>query len=85
MKDAIAIAIAKAKSKTKKNIYNDFGTPEKSSTETGSQITRTWFGVLLMTGALVGFGAIICFVVGLINSGGLLQFLNKWLSAMTGN
>lgn len=83
MKDAIAIAIAKVKSKTQRKTYNDFSTPENSA-ESELDIIRAWMGVLLMIGAIVGFGAIVCFVVGLINSGGPLQFFSRWVSAMTG-
>ncbi len=79
MKNAIAIAIAKVRKKT--GIYQ----PEpRQSLEIDEEISRTGLGILLIAGAVVGMGGFICLIGGIIHSGGVVEFLRGWFSALGG-
>ncbi len=79
MKNAIAIAIAKARQRS--------GTiqPEpRQSVDLNDEISRTGLGVLIITGAVVGIGGFVCLIGGLIRSGGVVDFVRGWFSALGG-
>lgn len=79
MKDTFAIAIAKVRGKTKSSH------PEpRQSEEIDEGISRAWLGLLLFVGAFVGGGGFLCLLVGILHSGGVMEFLRKWLTALGG-
>lgn len=80
MKDAIAIAIARAKLR-RKIPDNDTITPDDLTT-INQELSRTILGFLLMTGIVIGLGALTCMVVGLLKSGGLTQFVSGLFAAL---
>lgn len=41
-------------------------------------------GVILVLAALIGIWGIVCLFGGIVNSGGIGELLNGWLSAVTG-
>jgi hypothetical protein len=77
MKNAITIAVAKVKKRMRFASGRD-------AADLDLEVSRTWLGVILLTGAFFATGAVICLINGLIKSGGLFAFLRGWLAALGG-
>lgn len=77
-------AIAKVKVKIKKGCHAFLGGPEHH-TDVGQEVSRAGLGVILCAGAVIGLGGFFLLVGGLINSGGITDFVKGWLTAFTGS
>jgi hypothetical protein len=77
MKSPIAIAIARVKKRMRFASGRD-------SADLDLEVSRTWLGILFLTGAFFATGAVVCLVNGLIKSGGPFAFLRGWLVALGG-
>lgn len=79
MKHTIAIATAKVRGRLSSS------SRQKSGSEPiDVEIGKSGLGLLLLTGALIGTGGVVCLITGLVKSGGPLELLRGWLSALFG-
>lgn len=76
-------AFAIAKVKVKKRCHTFLGGPG-NNTDVGQEISKAGLGVILCIGAVIGLGGFFFLVGGLIKSGGIMAFVNGWLTAFTG-
>ena len=77
-----SIAIAKAKTR-KKNRIESFDPDEAGSLQ--NEFSKASLGIIMVVSLLVGAGAIICLVNGLVKAGNPFNFVWSWLNAVIGH
>lgn len=78
MKHAIAIAAAKVKKR-----LHTAASRRDDPADLEMEVSRTGIGALLAGGALIGFGGLLCLLIGLIRSGPI-DLVRGWLAALFG-